>query len=1085
MKTSHRVLLLQALLLSGASLALAQSQPQPAAPAATESDPITLSPFLVQAEEDEGYSSSIVTSGSRLRTDLKDVAASVTVLTDEFMNDLAANDIASALAFVSGAENDSTYHQENVAGLGGGNQYVGGDFGDNNNRSGEIRVRGLGRATTTINFIEVLGSTDRYNTERSEFLRGANSVLFGLAEPAGLVNSSTKVANLRRNINRIETRFDDFGSHRGMLDFSRVLVRDKLAVRAVGLYSDTRYEVDSAYQRDKRVFLTGTYQPFSGTTLRAYAERIDARGRRPNFRTVQDNVSEWLTAYNTYAPQMTQAQINQAFFWDPVVNNNVAGPSAFTLTNGQTVNLGTIRRELNTSPSSVVLIYPGNGQWTDPLDNVATLLSNRLVTGALAPVASRATFMRSGNSNQQSPGRIAENQVVDQGIFPFRTVEIGALSGNYRTEDNDRFNLSLDQRVTDNLYFSASFQYEKREQEQYFGTLTQTNMIQLDINQRLPDGRVNPNFLRPFIHGRPLGEYNEAEARSFVLQANYDFDFAKKTDRFGWLGFHRLTGVYTDAEVDRLGYRWHYHVDNESVFTGGALTNPANNNSRWGQQLWYVGDPVQLGDTSLRLTGFPDNVANHWNRSYNFRYYNNLATPPTWQVAPNGVNYGRELIPGGRNYTILNNNGIGLSLQSFFWDRRIITLFGWRQDEIESAQGVPLPNRNFGTDSFGTNRTAGLNRSQYEPDGPTFSNKANTTTQSIVYRVNNRLRLFANRSENFAATEPRQDNLYRNLAPASGETKDFGIGLTFMDGKLDIRATYFNSSQINATSSTAVAGIRVVAFEESVYNSLEAAGRLSEYSVIDPFGNTTSDVYERPNNAATTEDRVSKGASIEISFRPNRNWDFVASVDKLDNVTTRVGRELLEFLEYRAPLYGKLFAEGMRNDGSTGATTSTSTLLQTSFVNTIAGNFVSELLREGVSNRGVSDYTAKLVGRYKFNDGRLKGLAVGANLRWESGKVLGYGRVDSTFNFGGLNNYPGLINDLENEYRGDAVVAGGMFVSYNRRIFNNRVNWRVQVNAQELFSEQGLRVFAANGDGSPVYSIAPPRTFQLTNSFDF
>lgn len=1079
MKTPQRFL--PVLLFASATLVNAQSQPQPSSADSTQ-DAIQLSPFTVEAEEDQGYSSSIVTSGSRLRTDLKDVAASVTVLTDEFMNDLAANDVASALAFVAGAENDSTYHQESVSGLGGANQYVGGDFGDNNNRSGEIRVRGLGRATTTINFIEALGSTDRYNTERSEFLRGANSVLFGLAEPAGLVNSSTKVANLRRDINRIETRLDNHGSVRAMLDVSRVLFRDKLAVRAIGLTSDTRYEVETAHQRDKRLFLTSSFRPFKGTNLSAYVERATARGRRPNSRTVQDNVSEWLNAYNTYAPQMTQAQINQAFFWDPIVNRSTPGSSVFTLNNGQTVDLGIIRRELNTNANSAVLIYPGNGQWTDPLGNVMTLLSNRLTSGATPPAAGRTVFVRTGNSNQQGAGRISENQVTDQGIFPFETVEIGALPGNYRWEDVNRLYLNFDQRVTENLYFSAGFQIEDRKQEQYFASLTQTNMIQIDINQRLPDGRVNPNFLRPFIHGRPIGEYNESEARNLVLQANYDFDFAKKTNRFGWLGFHRFTAVYTDAEVDRLGYRWHYMIDNPSVLTGGAA-DPTNA-ARWAQQLWYVGDPVQLGDTSLRFTGFPDGMASQWNRSYDFLYYNDRVNPAQWQTAPNGANVGRELIAGGRNYTILKNSGIGLSLQSFFWDRRIITLFGWRQDEIESFQGVPLPNRPFTTESFGENRVAGLNRSQYQESGATFKNKGNTSTQSIVYRVNNWLRLFANRSENFAATEPRQDNLFRNLPPASGETEDVGVGLTLMDGKLDIRATYFNSSQVNATSSTAVAGIRVVAFEETLYNALESAGRLSEYSVIDPFGNTSSDVYERPNNAATTEDRVSKGASIEISFRPNRNWDFVASVDKLDNVTTRVGLELSEFLDYRAPLYGKLFAEGMRNDGTVGAT-STSQLLQTTFVNTIAGNFVSELLREGVSNRGVSDYTAKLVGRYKFNEGRLKNVAVGVNLRWESGKVLGYGRVTSNFNFGGLNNYPGLINDLENEYRGSSEVAGGMFVSYNRRIFNNKVNWRVQLNAQELFSKTGLRVFAANGDGSPVYSIAPPRTFQLTNSFDF
>ncbi len=234
----------------------AQSVPPPAAAKPAETQAVVLSPFVVTSENDEGYRATFTSAGSRLRTDLKDIAASVTVLTDEFMNDLGANDVASALAFVSGAENDSTYHQENLT-FSGANNYIGGDFGDNNNRSGEVRVRGLGRATTTINFIEVLGSTDRYNTDRSEFLRGANSILFGLSEPAGLINSSTKTARTNRNSTRVETKVDDRGSNRLVLDHNQVLIKNRLALRAVGLYNDQSYAVDTAYQRDKRLFIPG------------------------------------------------------------------------------------------------------------------------------------------------------------------------------------------------------------------------------------------------------------------------------------------------------------------------------------------------------------------------------------------------------------------------------------------------------------------------------------------------------------------------------------------------------------------------------------------------------------------------------------------------------------------------------------------------------------------------------------------------------------------------------------------------------------------------------------------------------------
>lgn len=67
-------------------------------------------------------------------------------------------------------------------------------------------MRGPARATTTINFIEVLGSADRYNTDRSEFLRGANSILFGFSEPAGLINSSTKTARTNRSSSEVETK---------------------------------------------------------------------------------------------------------------------------------------------------------------------------------------------------------------------------------------------------------------------------------------------------------------------------------------------------------------------------------------------------------------------------------------------------------------------------------------------------------------------------------------------------------------------------------------------------------------------------------------------------------------------------------------------------------------------------------------------------------------------------------------------------------------------------------------------------------------------------------------------------------------
>jgi outer membrane receptor protein involved in Fe transport len=1046
---------------------------------------VVLSPFVVNtATDNDGYRATSTLAGSRIKTDLKDVAASVTVLTNEFLDDLGAKDVASAMAFVSGAENDSTYHQESVAALGSANGYVGGDFGDNNTRTGEIRVRGLGRASSVVNFIEVLGSTDRYNTDRVEFLRGPNSILFGLAEPAGLVNSSTKVAGLSRNGTKVEYKVDNFGSNRVMLDHNLVLIPGKLAVRGVGLYDDARYSIDSAFQRDKRGFATATYQPFKGTTIRAYAEHTESIGRRPNYRTVQDNVSEWLRAYNTYAPQMTAAQIAQAFYWDPTVPNadGLAPVTTFTLANGTAVNLGLIRRPLDGggSPNQTLLIYSGNGNWTNLLDNSITVGSNRTITNtAVTPASARSAFMRSGAARENNPAFRADPQVTDTGIFPYEDVEIAALPGNLRTENDRKLNLTIDQRVTADLYISATVQREKRNSSQYFASITQTNGIQVDINQKLPDGRTNPNFLRPFVFGRNIGEYGDTTYTNYLAQANYDFDFAKKTTSLGWLGSHRLTGVYTNAKQDRFLTRFNYQLDSDIPGALTAAAVPITNAARWAHQMWYVGDAVRVGDTALRFTGFPDTLTAHADQSYDYRFYNNLATPAAWQTAAQKMRVSKVNIAGA-SWTVARNSSFGTSLQSFFWKGRIVTLAGWRRDSVKQFLGIVKP-----LASFAFPNHPGRDRSDFLPNGTNFKNEADTATQSIVFKVTDKIRLFANRSENFAATNPRLDNLYRSIAPASGNTDEAGFGVALFDNKLDVKVTAFKSSQQGTTNNTGVASLRIVAFEDNLYNALSNAGRLAEWSTISPGGGTTNERYTTPNNASSTQDTVSKGAAVEVYFRPNRNWDFVASFDKLENIVTRVGNQVGDFLAARAPYYKKYFTEGLRLDGTNNTTTSSSTPLTNQFASTIAANWVNEVLSEGTSNRGIAPYTGKLVGRYSFTEGRLKGLGIGTNLRWESGKVIGYGQKTAVFNFGGLENYSGPASDLTKEYKSDAIVAGGMVLNYSRKIMNDRVRWKIQFNAQNLFSKTGLRAVAANSDGSPVWAVSPPRAYELSNSFDF
>lgn len=78
----------------------AQEAAKPSAsnpPAANET--IVLSPFEVTTTQDTGYAGQDTLSGSRLRTNLKDIAAAISPMTAEFLKDIAATNIETAMEY--------------------------------------------------------------------------------------------------------------------------------------------------------------------------------------------------------------------------------------------------------------------------------------------------------------------------------------------------------------------------------------------------------------------------------------------------------------------------------------------------------------------------------------------------------------------------------------------------------------------------------------------------------------------------------------------------------------------------------------------------------------------------------------------------------------------------------------------------------------------------------------------------------------------------------------------------------------------------------------------------------------------------
>ncbi len=110
MKKTHPVRQICAFLALTTSTLLAQPA-APSAPKAPAKDVVQLSPFEV-LDTSGSYSSSMTSSGTRIRADLRELPFSVGIVTSDFIGDFAAfNDYKDSLAYTSGVSSRGNYNQ--------------------------------------------------------------------------------------------------------------------------------------------------------------------------------------------------------------------------------------------------------------------------------------------------------------------------------------------------------------------------------------------------------------------------------------------------------------------------------------------------------------------------------------------------------------------------------------------------------------------------------------------------------------------------------------------------------------------------------------------------------------------------------------------------------------------------------------------------------------------------------------------------------------------------------------------------------------------------------------------------------------
>ncbi len=213
-----------------------------------------LSPFTVDASKDEGWRASSTLVGSRTNQELKNVPLSVDVLTMDFMEDLGIGDLQEAGEFIAGIDVEPTDERNTD----NGTSYRGLDLGGRENSS------------SSRNFFLWYPRSDNYNTERIDFNKGSNSLMFGDASPGGQATVYTKRAQFR-NFGSFTAEYGSFDSNRFMLDINRQL-SDKLAVRFNTVDRTVKSYLDFADDHLKAFDVAVTFKPTENMIMRFEAE---------------------------------------------------------------------------------------------------------------------------------------------------------------------------------------------------------------------------------------------------------------------------------------------------------------------------------------------------------------------------------------------------------------------------------------------------------------------------------------------------------------------------------------------------------------------------------------------------------------------------------------------------------------------------------------------------------------------------------------------------------------------------------------------------------------------------------------------
>ena len=1094
-----------------------------------EEDIYTLSPFDVSEEDNVGYLARSSLAGTRLNTPLSDIAATISVVTEEFLEDTGSTDLQELLVYTSNTE---------VLGIGGNfanpnESIVVGAIQDSQftRPTQNTRVRGLAAADLTRNYFPTAVAMDSYNTSRVVINRGANAILFGLGSPAGIINNQT-IAPIFQNSGEVSVMSDSNGTFRSEIDAENVFIEDKLSFRFAALHEDIKYQQVPAFERDKRLFGIFEFRPWENTTLKVAYETGSINANRPRSLPPQDMVSRWFDPAPNGTPQGRAKPAHDAhnhfqlFIYrdgddvdytgntpGDIADRLYFGPIGFTFEAAvgyanadQSIGSGAFP---NGTQAFVPIIHPRYGfdQSTVNPDGSGGIRFQSFVTmrGVNQLYSEMLGMPTDQNGNLKSVTRnfYVNEHIQDTSLFDFRNLLVDGPNKLER-EQFDVMTGSLEQTFFEGNAGLAYFFNKEEYYSDFMQVLDDGSRFQalaVDVNTVLPNGDANPNFGRLFLSAGGRGgitRLRNLDLENHRFTGFYKFDLTEKAGGFlgELLGDHTFTVLEEYARSNSRNITLSNYDWGEDFRTMGTPPNP--NNATAVGSLVYVSDSIANQSSSAGANASNLRAKLEFQPEYTMSYFNRetqLHTTGTFSTVADQ--------PSGGVLSKNNINSRAFILHSKFLDDHLVATYGYREDDVKVWSNGDPPRTP-------TNRRDVSPETFFLPDDPSFTSKSDSNSWGVVLHTPDEwiesmfkgvgLSFHYSESDNAQIGQERSNLLDMNLGPVSGETEELGFTISFADERFSVRVNQYRTLQVGEDSGLTtnfnsflgpyLSSYAPVARQLNIdtnllqqddiqdlagYTALQNAPYVIDTLniMISPDGETTQ--RSTPPGLVFPTDLLSEGLEIEGVANITSNWRLMFNISQQEVVSTNTAPLLARFIREDVDPTLDRFGHFPTNAGqfeTIRSFTERFGLLQSKIKISEDG---------GVKTNEIRQWRWNLITNYDFDAEFLRGYNIGGAIRWQD--EIGIGRP--------VINHPelGYIPDLANPIFGPSETQVDAWIGWKKDlglILGQNTRLKVQLNIRNLLDEDDLIPVVANPDGTiPVVRIPAERRFELKGTLSY